>query len=103
VNEEEESEYGLIMPFVVCQSNGGPYEDRPFVAGVRIGVLIQRMTNGEPEISSYEYPAMLPQIDLLAMHYGYQLESEPWEEHPDEWVYVRLAKTSTDIEDFPDN
>lgn len=30
---EEEQEYDLVMPFVVCQSQGGPYDDDAFVGG----------------------------------------------------------------------
>lgn len=48
-----DTEYGLIMPFVVCESRGGPYEDDPFVAG------------------------------LIAMQHGWSIKCKPWESYPE--------------------
>lgn len=48
---------------------------------------------------AYVYPAMVPQYDLLAMHLGYSMATEPWDEHPDEWTLVtftRPAEVSSD-------
>jgi hypothetical protein len=93
--ESEPGSYGLVFPFIVCASQGGPYDDQAFVAGARFGALTARAEAGEPRIESYEAPAMVPQIDLLAMHYGYVLAVEPWEVAPDEWVRVVLTQTAT--------
>lgn len=73
--------YGLVYPFVVCTSQGGPWDDQAFVAGVQLGVLVQRMECGEKDISSYVHPDLVPQIDLATMHSGYQMRAEPWDEH----------------------
>lgn len=88
----EDSEYGLVMPFVVCASKGGPYADESFVAGVRFGEMTMRLEAGETPVVSYEPPALVPQFDLLAMHCGYRLTSEPWDEHPDDWSLVTFTK-----------
>jgi hypothetical protein len=92
VNEPEA--FDLVEPFVVVASEGGPYDDVAFVAGARYGQLAEKLTNEHPvEFSTYEYPALVPQLDLLAMRLGYVLTVEPWEDHPDEWVRAtfRLA------------
>ena len=33
-------------------------------------------------------PEMVPQYDLLAMQHNFVMEVEPWDEHPDEWVFI---------------
>lgn len=85
--------YELVMPFVVCQPEG-PYESTAFVAGCAFGDHLARLGIEKPEEwEAYVAPAMIPQYDLLAMHYGYKMESEPWDEHPDEWTLVRFVKS----------
>lgn len=42
----EEPELSLVMPFVVCTSEGGPYEDESFVAGWDLGTLDARLDAG---------------------------------------------------------
>lgn len=80
-----DGEYGLIMPFMVCASQGGPFDDAAFVAGVSFG---QHMTEvsvcpGATGWSAYVHPAMVPLYDLLAMRNGYVMSAEPWMEHPE--------------------
>lgn len=85
--EPEEETYGMVMPLVVVVSHGGPFDDLAFVAGARYGQLAEKLTTEHPiEFSTYEYTELVPQLDLLAMHLGYKLLVEPWDEHPDEWV-----------------
>lgn len=91
-DSSESPEYGLVMPFVVCKTNGGVYDDAAFVAGVRYGDLWTRVKAGEAIIETVEPPALVPQIDLLAMRDGYSLEVQPWSEAPDEWAFVTLRK-----------
>jgi hypothetical protein len=31
-HSDDQHEWGMVMPFVVCQSKGGPYDDDSFVA-----------------------------------------------------------------------
>lgn len=82
----------LVMPFVVCASNGGTYDDHGFVAGYEIG-HIDGLLEAEPaELERYVRTETMPQFDLLAMHHGYSLKSEVWDEHPDEWTHVVFTK-----------
>jgi hypothetical protein len=82
----DEPGYQMVMPFVVCQSQGGPYEDRSFVAGVQAGSLDHSLSTGPSPTAVYLHPDLVPQADLLAMRHGYSLTTEPWVERPDEWV-----------------
>ena len=92
--EPGEVEFGLLMPFVVCRSQGGPYDDSAFVAGASFGAHMALLEQTKPEEwAAYVDPQMLRQYDLLAMHGGYKMESEPWDEHPDEWALVRFVKS----------
>jgi hypothetical protein len=76
----EDSGYGLVMPFVICKSNGGPLDDHAFVAGVQFGDLYRRLETDTAQ-SMYVVPDIVPQLDLAAMHFGYHMTTEPWDEH----------------------
>lgn len=88
-------EFGLVMPFVVCATNGGPYEDEAFVAGHYLGTLHEVLgTTRPPDVENYVPTPLVPQIDLLAMHFNYTMFAQPWDEYPDEWTYVKLVRLS---------
>lgn len=91
--DEQEPTFGLVMPFVVVTSVGGPYDDTAFVAGCYYADIDRVLKDwGPPEYSAYVYPALVPQLDLLAMHHGYTMVSEPWEDHPDDWTLVTFSR-----------
>lgn len=74
---EGEPEYNLLMPFVVCQSEGGPYDDEAFVAGYTCAVLEQKLQTlavhrATPPSQLVRAPH-LPQFDLIAMLHGYKI------------------------------
>lgn len=92
-DEHEEGQYGLIMPFVVCTSQGGPWDDQAFVAGVKLGVLLRYMDSDEGEISDYVHPDLVRQVDLAVMHFGYTMRSEPWDEYN---TRIELTKRQDD-------
>jgi hypothetical protein len=73
--EHAEGEYAPVMPFVLCKSNGGPFDDAAFVAGATCGALIEelrmlRLTAAIPR-ERYMDARYLPQVDLIAMAHGY--------------------------------
>lgn len=90
--EPDEGSYGLVMPFIVCTSQGGPYEDQAFVAGYTAGNLESLLAQEPLHVETYVPTPLTPQVDLLAMRFGYRFESEPWDEHPDEWTRVEFTK-----------
>lgn len=94
-----DSEYGLVMPFVVCKSQGGPFDDEPFVAGWRCGAVDCILFAGQPHARDVEtgrvvftfqaHEAELPQLDLIAMRRGFTMTSEP---RDDGWVECTFLK-----------
>lgn len=102
MSENGETEFGWIMPFVVCQTNGGPYEDEAFIAGARFAKWDMLLKFQPTMHQEYEPAALVPQLDLLAMHLGYKMTTEPWEQDPS-WVLVRMSfggdpEDGTDLE-----
>lgn len=100
-----EGEFGLVMPFVACESNGGHYQDHAFVAAYSAANLDETLrhlahltTNGltAATVERYVPPQLVPQLDLIAMRHGFTLTTEPWDEHPDEWTKATFTKGSTD-------
>lgn len=93
----DDVEFGLVMPFVVCQSKGGPYDDEAYVAGYEAGRLDAlmsispllpgaRINEGVPYHSDN-----MPQIDLIAMQHGVIVESE---DLGDGWTSVTFSAPS---------
>lgn len=80
--------FALVMPFVVCESKGGPYPDQAFVAGWIAGTLDSELEDGPDERALYVYPELVPQIDLIAMRRGYQLRTED----AGEWTLAVLTR-----------
>ncbi|KRQ20069.1 MULTISPECIES: hypothetical protein [Mycobacteroides] len=95
----DESGYGMVMPFVACQSNGGEYEDNAYVAGYEAGILEgqlygwskpseDRPSPGLPTQWRYIHEGNVNQIDLIAMKHGWRVEHR---DAVDGWVAVRLV------------
>lgn len=87
MDDDNADHHELVMPFVVCQSKNGPYEDHAFVAGYQCGELSQQMAHGETPIFVTRYRALIPQFDLISMRYGYTMDVD--EEYEDElWAHI---------------
>lgn len=94
-DEPVEAEFSLVMPFVVCASKGGPYDDEAFVAGYAAGLIDHALSTlgvDETRVVFTVRPLLVPQLDLLAMRYGFTMTVERWEEDPDEWVSVVFTR-----------
>jgi hypothetical protein len=91
-DETEQPTYGLVMPFVVCVSNGGPFDDEAFVAGYECGMLSTRLDGGPNVLIFTAHTANVPQLDLIAMQRGYRMIQEPTDF--DEWTGVTFERTS---------
>lgn len=93
-DEEGVPEYDLVMPFVVVESNGGPYADEPFVAGYRMGMLDAVLEFLEPEEhTAYLEPGVVAQADLIAMRHNYVMTATP---HDADWSFARFVRTTED-------
>jgi len=88
-------EFSLVMPFVVCETNGGPYDDAGFVAGCYFG-LVQERVERVGWFEGYVPTPLVPQLDLLAMHHSLTFRSEEWAEHPADWSYVNIEAADPD-------
>lgn len=80
-DQDGSATWGLVMPFVVCASRGGPYDDQSFVAGYaagRLAVLLESLaTCGGSGTRFTVHTGLLPQLDLMAMRHGFTLDSAP--------------------------
>lgn len=85
-------EYGLVVPFVACASNGGPYDDTAFVAGCQYEAIRQDLRRRPRSHEVYVYPELRTQLDLLSMEMGYDLTTEAWNEHPDQWMLATFRR-----------
>lgn len=72
--DEPDAEFSLIMPLVVTNSNGGPYDDKAFVAGMRTQQVWETLAEGPDEYLTAVPPEIVPQLDLIAMHFGYVVD-----------------------------
>ena len=74
---EQPDGYELVYPFVVCRSNGGPYEDKAFVAGVQAGRLDHALAAASAlGIDSARFTvvdALVPQVELIGMNRGFPM------------------------------
>jgi hypothetical protein len=81
MDDRERGEHGepmeLVVPFVVCRSQGGPFEDEAFVAGFQAGALdatLKAAAGLEASRVAPGFPvrtALLPLVELLAMSRGF--------------------------------
>lgn len=104
-DETTEPEFGieLVMPFVVTESNGGPYEDNAFVAGwyaAEIDMVLEHMSRFHSGMARSVPTALVPQIDLIAMKHGFHLQHEPCDD-ADGWSTVQILSAPPDGEEDP--
>lgn len=82
-----------LVPFVVCQSKGGPYDDDAFAAGWHLGAIdaelatVAARRSHAPVLHTVR-TASIPQLDLIAMRHGFSLVSSDADE---EWTTVVLV------------
>lgn len=84
-DDTDGDEYDMVMPFVVCDDNGGPYDHTAYVAGWEMGEIAARLKAakhhglGLPELTIHR--ANLPQLDLVAMEIGAKVVEQEWPDH----------------------
>ena len=91
----DRSDYELVMPFILCESNGGDLDDRAFAAGWRcaeVNAGAARLEAGQTDV--WVVPDdEVDQIDLIAMSQGCVMVTAPNGEDTG-WTLVRLTKTA---------
>jgi len=97
-NDDAEVTWMPVMPFVVCKSQGGPYDDDSFVAGWELGRLDAELPHyaalGFGSITKLAHSATRPQIDLVAMKHGWRVAHHS--EDRDGWITVDLTLVTDD-------
>ncbi len=86
MSSDDTNDLSLIMPFVVCEGNGGPYNDEAFVAGYTAGVIdaaLHSLEHIHAHVTWWVPSKLVPQLDLLAMRYRFSMEVNVWEEDPE--------------------
>lgn len=86
---EDETEYGLLMPFVTVASKGGPHDDDSYVAGYAMGLLDVYLKIGRVAPGAPVREDSLAQADLLAMRYDYAMSVDGV---VDGWASVTFTK-----------
>lgn len=89
-DEDERPDFDLVMPFIVCASNGGPFEDQAFVAGYECGLLDAELEfSADVKITRTMRSDNLAQVDLIALKNGYTIETT--ESHDGGWATVEFT------------
>lgn len=99
--EDEEITFTLVFPFVVCQSNGGPFDDDAFAAGYAMGRLDECLRAaqqvGAQTVAYSIRTELIAQAELMAMHYGFpKMVTKVHEEYP-EWCEVSFARSEASV------
>lgn len=105
---EEELGFELGIPFVLCTSKGGDLDDQSFVYGYLCGMIAAEMSVaaalrdnsqifGAPS-ARYVQTVVIPQLDLIAMRYGFTLMHEPSDD-VDGWSWVGFNLATLDLEE----
>ena len=103
MDQPQEDAYELAVPFVVCKTQGGPFDDDAFVAGFQAGTIDQALRSGPAGFAmKIWFPmvrtALVPQLELLAMNRGYPVvKAESTDEYPD-WCDVTFYASEHDGE-----
>lgn len=91
--------YELVMPFVVCQSNGGPYDDAAFVAGGNLAAIdallaVNRVGFGggigATRFEGHVNTDCLPQLDLICMKH--QMVATTQKRIDEHWTAVVIER-----------
>ena len=101
MDHPEEETYGLVYPFVVCQSNGGPFNDEAFVAGVQLGRIDQALEAaavvGADRLRFTVRTDLVGQLELCGMARGFpaitaeQVQETETHSAMPEWSFITFA------------
>lgn len=87
----------MVMPFVACESTGGPYDDLAFCAGYSCGMVDVMLSTGTFVLYRDTVRAdVVSQLDLIAMRHGYLMACG---DNSDGWVQVVFTRQA--VNDAP--
>lgn len=90
-----DGEFGLVMPFIVVESKGGPYADDAYTAGWEAGELWSRF-HAAALHQSVPQPVTVrttnaKQIELIAMKNGFTITKWTVEPEYGEWTTLEFS------------
>jgi hypothetical protein len=96
LDQPEEQSWGLAVPFVVCQSQGGPYDDDAFVAGFQCGqvdkaLAVSAAAGSRTVTLPLIRTELIRQLELIAMNHGYPVVTVQPEQLSPDWATVTFA------------
>lgn len=100
-HNEFDHELELVVPFIVVESKGGPYDDQAFVAGYQVGEIDVRLAFANMAgAQTVKFPivrrSLLAQLELHGMRYGFtSMEASEATSHipaSDEWCSLTFAR-----------
>lgn len=89
--------YSLVLPFVVTQSHGGPYEDTAFVAGYQCGEIARALAVAaalNSSATSLRFTVrsdLVPQLELIAMNAGFPSVAAEASDAWPEWTTITFS------------
>lgn len=95
-DHEHEEGYGLVMPFVVCKTNDGPYDDESYACGWEMAVLDERLKIAKAANAVIHsvmiHAGNLPQLELVLMKFGILRGEVEGDDDPEMvgWLRVEL-------------
>ncbi len=98
----DDAKFELVLPFVVCQSQGGPFEDTAFVAGFQAGQIDRTLAvAAATEQFEVHFPhvhtTLLPLLALIGMNRGFPVvESDPAD--APEWTAVTFWASKENLD-----
>jgi len=97
--------WNVEVPFAVCATNGGPFDDASFIAGYQVGRVTNALAHGAElgadSMSFTVLRCLLAQIEVAGMQHGFPYTfAEPCADSS-EWVHVVLS--ADDVNPFAEN
>jgi hypothetical protein len=98
-DQPEGDGYDLVVPFVACVSQGGPYDDVAFVAGFQAGMVdralhVAQRCGARVLTFTGVYSTLLRQVELLAMHRGFPVMESTIDDDRGEWATVTFRTSA---------
>lgn len=95
MDQPENDSYGLVYPFVVCASKGGPYDDEAFVAGVTLGQIDRSLevaaVAGADRLQFTVNTGLVKQLELCGMARGFPVMTATATDYPT-WTFVTFQR-----------
>lgn len=107
MDDSENVDYGMVLPFVVVASKGGPFDDDAYTAGFEAGQMFESLSHIRMHTPDIYMKLAMPihaanreQLDLIAMHYGLTAN---FTEVADGWLTITLSAYTSGPDSEPFN